>query len=591
MLSNKNICKYVLTFFVISLLLVPIALSAPADSKLSEKDVVIDNTKKGLIDFDSESISGIKISDDKNNHNKYIIEKSTEKQIKISHIDTVKDGKKEHVKVNIQIPVNELEKIDIDKDGIIGVLRTDDGVVKSFDRVKIKDISNEEYSLLVLTLSETVVDGYSGYTETTFTNVPEFSVLIPPINYDISSATMKVTGNIPPLVNTTYPTDHLWASYPFDDGAVDTSGNGHNGSVQGGMSISNGVATFDSIDDHIMLPNTSAFNNSFTFAIQADPGSTTAARTLISYGKPSTSSPYNGFRMAAGTARVSDDGSTAVTQTYTANQYNNWYVWTYDGSYLNSYLYDAYSYPATRVAAASTSTVPYIGQPLNGTFSIGKFVANPPGNYYYGDMKDVVLYTDVLTNGELIHLSIGQGGITYNAGHGNYRFDHPSGTTVELDYEGVGYLNSVYFYNTNGTTDEVVLTQYFTRDIEIISNVLNGSTREISISHFILEGTPRSTNGTITFNVTDMIGEPILYYTNNENASLTFNETHFVVHSGYVPTAEANTYLNYTVNVPVSAGGSVTYITDTYIIETAIITSFVAASYMVLNKFKRRKVR
>ena len=86
--------------------------------------------------------------------------------------------------------------------------------------------------------------------------------------------------------------DGLVAYYPFNGNANDESGNGNNGTIQGGATFSedrygnpNGALSCDGIDDYVALPNESNFDlTEFTIVITARVPDYSRRNWLISKG-------------------------------------------------------------------------------------------------------------------------------------------------------------------------------------------------------------------------------------------------------------------------------------------------------------------
>jgi hypothetical protein len=213
--------------------------------------------------------------------------------------------------------------------------------------------------------------------------------------WDHARTTQQIKDNFNRVLK---PQQGLVAYYKLDGNALDSSGNGFHGTVNGGVAWSvdgrvndvGQVAKFDGVDDEINTTDTIDLNNkSFSIGFWAKVDSTTDL-ALISHGRVSVN---NGLHILIRNTSIKfnfygNDYSLAVTMTP-----NVWHYWTftYDASTLERKIYRN-----GVLLGVQTSIAAYAGI---GVFYIGSYFALSSVRYN-GAINLITVWSKALTQQE-----------------------------------------------------------------------------------------------------------------------------------------------------------------------------------------------
>lgn len=204
----------------------------------------------------------------------------------------------------------------------------------------------------------------------------------------------------------------LVAWYPFNGNANDVSGNGHNGIVQNGATLTsdkngtpNSAYFFDGIDDYILIPDNPSlrFRDSFSVCISymklSQPGGNLIEKRSFNSGTNSSFDIAAGSNGANGAVKTwgdcSDAGSgwnyTSFTQPPVLNQ---WYclVMTFNAGTLNLYEDGV-------LISSTTTSNPWVDSCAGSDIRIGYHLSFDP-IALHGKVDDVRLYNRALTQEE-----------------------------------------------------------------------------------------------------------------------------------------------------------------------------------------------
>ncbi|MCD6065969.1 MAG: 5-Nucleotidase domain protein [Bacteroidetes bacterium] len=285
------------------------------------------------------------------------------------------------------------------------------------------------------------------------------------------------------------PTIGLTAYYPFNGNAVDASGNGNNGTVNGATLVNdrfgncNSAYSFNGTSNYIVVPNATDVDmgatEDFTVAFWVKTASGNANGPMLS---KSTVGVFNGYQffsdntIAAGYCSspgqlsfytASDAFEDACANGPVADDYTNWYFITgkYDHILNKSYLYvNGMLQGDIGESSGTISTIEnlYLGCATNGTL------------FFAGLLDDIRIYKRLLSNTEITTLynepnPLNVGLMAYypfdgNAmdGSGNGHNGTVNGATLVADRFG----NANKAYSFDGTNDNIVIPHH--TDIDML---------------------------------------------------------------------------------------------------------------------------
>ena len=220
-----------------------------------------------------------------------------------------------------------------------------------------------------------------------------------------------VVSSPPPV-----PSTDLVAHYPFTDGAVDRSGNGHDGTPSGAsltldrFGNSNGAYDFDGVDDFIELAG-SFGHMTVPFSVSAwvlQRQSPAAGAVITLHDPPNPVGNYYGFWLNRQVNVVISYGNGGFPAPGSRRT----------GTSLVPPSFDIWTHVAATVRGPTDMTVYIDGKPSCCNFSgtggamahngwparIGRNAQNTPTQYWYGLIDDLRLYTGSLTDAEVMQL-------------------------------------------------------------------------------------------------------------------------------------------------------------------------------------------
>lgn len=541
MFKIGDILKTGISIFLVFVMLISVAgADNPAILKTDDtkkidniKNETIDKTSKSYIDFTNTNIIGVKISEDATELNKYTITK-TGHEIKIHREDPTVNDKKQHTKVKLQFDEKTFTDIDVDKDGVIGYLRSVDGSVQEYKEIKISDITTGKKSILVTELSDVVIDGHTGYYIVNSYNVTSGSSITIGSSSGYDSTTMTISGTVPASV-TGIPTSGLWAHYPLNSNANDDSGNNRNG-VAGGITYSNGGAVFGgpSSKSNISLPSMSpAVNASFTIVADADMDYC----TILSQGATLSYDVPPGFRFGQYGNYISDYNTFGRGHTPTVNNNRHIAALTYNSTHLASRT------NGVKDKTTTISGIPYLGTMANNA-KIGARLEYDELIYSTGTVYDLAIYSRALNLSENTQTFTKYGGVSitaspYTGGAAFMPYNVSSGTEKTITLSPVP--ETIKLYNTAFTTlSHITFKKYFQENYTLVTENVIGSTYHCDIQ---LIPAQNSSGGTIIKSIipTGFYGTATLNSTDT-GASINQNSTHFTITTGALTAGSTYTY-------------------------------------------------
>jgi hypothetical protein len=199
------------------------------------------------------------------------------------------------------------------------------------------------------------------------------------------------------------PTNGLYAWYPFNGNAIDISGNGHDGNVNGAtlafdrFGFCNGAYSFNGSGNYIQLQNSSSFSGTTGFTLVAWVKFTNNDGAVISKHENGW---QNGFTLA-GTSNFAviaiNPGSAAEIHSPLPYNDGSWHFFTgtFDGS--NMYI----TVDAMLVASMSS-----VGVPTTNSMNIRVGKHSDMGGFN-GLIDDVGIWNRALTQAEIVKLFLG----------------------------------------------------------------------------------------------------------------------------------------------------------------------------------------
>ena len=225
------------------------------------------------------------------------------------------------------------------------------------------------------------------------------------------------------LPKTTIPTNGLVAWYPFTGNAIDSSGNGNNGTVNGAtlstdrFGKANCAYSFNGSSDNILIGNFSNWNiykSNFTMSVWFETNDTTHTREQMLIGKDSACSGPGQFRFEineGGGSSPKNNISVVATGLTGVNQFRyfplpNKKVWVHAiivKSDKNSFIY----FNGNLVATYPNDTSVAVGA-INFNCYIGARLATPScatkgnlANFFWGTLDDIRVYNRALDSTEV----------------------------------------------------------------------------------------------------------------------------------------------------------------------------------------------
>jgi hypothetical protein len=560
--------KFITVIFILLLL---VGLAYAGDIKKEDKkvdDVVKDKNITDATKETSKEIkkdSGIKVKDTASEISKYKYFKDKNK-ITISKNEAKdKKGKQlSHTKTILTVDEKTAKSIDVDKDGKFGYLRMVDGQVVDSKTVTLAELTTG----IDATFSDVIIDGFAGsYTKTgSSQNISTNMSLGQSFN---SSKTSAMTVNISttaygdPYSEIAALNPVAWYKFDASSGATvsDSSGNGYHGTAYYGMTWVPGKyknsGKFDGSNDYVGVPISESMNLSgkeFTLNFWIYPTST--SDDVLDLCDASTHGLR--FYLASGSFMDLYRNASGAHECWNFAGFtaNKWYMIsivqnnTHHSVYANGIFKESVATPPLTFKDETTMR---IGSNLGAGQYDGKF-----DNFVYIAGKSLnstqisTLYYDGLTQFQ----AKTNANSTYS-GYWNSSSNNPLTLPISsLD----GLMSSIQFkvpvnvtqngvtiYNYNQTVAPFtpIASVLFTNDITEITDSHTATIQTVNISH---TSTNTAQSGSlIPYEILDGYDGTATFQTNNPNASISRNETAFVISTGYLP---ANSTYYYNVQIP-----------------------------------------
>lgn len=528
-----------LTMLVVLMMLIPSVIAAPNENANPKAGLkIVDQSKGTMKEIKDDKVKGIKSSSID-----IIVDEKGKNSIKL------KDSKpskvpNEHKKVKVSIPASELQKIDVDNDGVFGVLETtdEDVVIGQYTATSAQLAAGIEF-----TFSEVEVNGYSGYKSTTFNNVKSNDVLTFPTASD-AVVTMSVAGTIPASVemnssSATFPRSaNLMDAWTFENSKVSVRGRTPTGTPTyytfHGDTGAYGADLTVAYDSSMYIPNNNNYTLIYSFVPRIEINSTSATNDMMSR-ISGNSGFFTSFRNGIGALASYTYNGTGVNSLYaTPSAWNTnteyGYAYTYNPVARTVYINGTQN---TIEKEAYNSVVP------NSTMTLFQNKASSPY------VLQMALYNESLTVSEIQHYYVGASGLSLKPNTGYNWTHYDVATTVEKTVLTDGTATTYRYINTASAsaTHTVTLRAYYTEDTTISTQSSDNDFHNISIVH---NAGNTVTNGTIIMPIAPLYTGTAVLDSNNTNAVITQNRTHFTIYTGTLTAAD---WFGYNVSVPNNA--------------------------------------
>lgn len=510
---------------VVLMMLIPSVVAAPNENANPKAGLkIVDMSKGTMKEIKDDKVKGIKSSSVD-----IIVDEKGKNHIKLKDTKTSKI-KNEHKKVKMSIPKSELDEIDVDTDGKFGILETADGIVIN----QYTATSAQLTTGIDLTFSEVEINGFTGYRSETFTAQGSGTLDTIDVTGDYTR-TISVDGTIPSYVMG-IPTDGLVFYAPLTQNLSDVSGNNlhlvESGSGNWGFDATNGLLSNDT--RLFISPSSSLFNSSnFTMAVKykyraGDVLSTSqyikiTGKANIGYSSTGTSTYYDVFNT---------NGRLYRDRNYLNYSRPNSLVLSGTG------LPDTKTYYYHNMAAYTMAATGY--DILNNT---NPLVVGGVDGYY----RDAVWYNRLLSGNEVMQYFAGASGISVKNTESSTFIPYNVSSGAEKIISTGGTSNTVDYIDTSGETRNVTIKTYYTEDTTLSTET---STDDFYNASVVFSPSVALTNGTIARQIPPLYTGTAVLDSNNTNAVMTQNRTHYTIYTG---TLTAGSWAGYNVSVPNNA--------------------------------------
>jgi len=528
--------KFITVIFILLLL---VGLAYAGDIKKEDKevdDVVKDNNITDATKETSKEIkkdSGIKVKDKSSEISKYKIEKDKNKIIISKAEAKGKDGKQlSHTKTVLTLDEKTARSIDIDEDGLFGYARFVDGQLVESGTVTLAELINGKE----VTFSDVIINGFSGsYSVSKTVTIGNHTESFNAINATAIVVEVEGVGEYQAWdennISTYVSTPSI--AVPFNTNATDIG------------------------PQHYAV---SATNMSYT----SDCGVFGGKNSFVSYSKNVPTIGNYTYIVRFNTTRTTEQCIVAKNYYPTSPIYATTYL---SSSVMSAYLrknYPTYSYSRVRTAPAvgkfvvfsceksnvlrtSVNGVLGTSTPINTSlnysntdvFRIGQRMSDL---YFKGYIDYFILYPNTLTPAELMFHVVGFSGssVKFNNTGSRYPLYSDSQTITPP-----ASVNSINILSNTNESRNVTFTAYFTEDTTLISDTNTSLMQTVNISHS--RPSVAESGQLLPYGILDGYDGELTLTTDNANATVTRNETHFVISTGYLP---ANSTYYYNVQIP-----------------------------------------
>lgn len=580
-----------LSILLILFLMVGVAYAGDVkkeDKEVLKDSVVVDKTKESF----KEIGKGIQVRDTSADIAKYDV-KTEKNKITISKTDTVKNNKVEHTKTKLVIDEKTAKSIDVDKDGKFGYLRKVDGQVVEVRVVTLKELTTG----IDATFSEVIINGFTGYYTVTKTNQRVSTGTTLGQSYDsdkVQSIILNISADttVDPYTEMSSIPKTIW--YRFDEGTrthvYNWAGNGLNGTRYNGNNWTtgkhNGAAYTHGGTEYISSFNpTTTIGTNTNFTISMWTKTTADDKNLFA----TSSIPRFYIRtLLTGSLRVGYNDTITEFPNATINP-NQWthIMWLVDVHnnimyiYINNVLKGSYAYTNDGLPNEICRISGYTGkiQTID-DFVLLRYLANESvrNTLYYDGLQQLQASTDSNTTYSPMWNSSSDNPLTipissFDGLISSIQFKVPQNVTQ----------NGVTIYNYNETVAPFTptVTVLFTEDITEITDTHTTLVQTVNITH---TSANTADNGSIIpYEILDGYNGPAVLSSNNTNASISRNATHFTISTGYL--AAGSTYY-YNVEIPVVRASFVNPSATVVVVITAA-GAFVGGSF--INQWYRRR--
>lgn len=520
------------TLLVILMMLVPSVIAAPNENANTKGLKITDLSKDTMKEVKDDKVKGLKSSS-----SDIVVDEKGKNHIKLKDSKPSKDTK-EHKKVKVSIPKSELQKIDADNDGKFGVLEmTDGGVVINQYIATTKQLTDG----IPMTFSDVEINGFSGYRSETFANVKSGDILN---TADISGTytrTASADGAIPTYAQLSETSTTAWPVQPYraymcNGNANDISANASHGTATS-VVFGSDNAIFNGVNSKISIL-TPGYNVSSGGSIVAKlklNGTTTQygkvlrwytdgdaagiwLQSMDTVGKMS-------WKIGGAEKTYSASIPDGVSHTYSSmfNHSSKQLITRLDGTIVHN----------TTFTALNTSSTATIG-------SIGST------QYMKMDLDHLIIFNRPLTESELYTFVAMGSGISFSSQSSEYVGYNVASGTEKIISTG-GTATDVKYIDTSGGTRNVTIKTYYTADTTLSTET---STDDFYNASVVFSPSVALTNGTIARPIAPLYTGTAVLDSNNTNAVITQNRTHYTIYTG---TLTAGSWAGYNVSIPNNA--------------------------------------
>jgi hypothetical protein len=521
------------------MMLIPSVIAAPNENANTKGLKITDLSKGTMKEIKDDKVKGMKASS-----NDIMVEEKGKNHIKL------KDSKpskvpNEHKKVKVSIPETELKSIDSDGDGKFGVLETSNGIVINQYIATTKQLTGG----VPMTFSEVEVNGFSGYREQVFTNSAPNAVLdIVDVTGDYVM-TAKADGTIPVYVAGPNTSGAL-AYWSFDNTLEDQVGNYDitaeaPGPYYADSHTGRAIVLNNTYKAYTTIPTTFGQNSTgYSFWVQS--ADTRTESTLLSQNYGQTTSIY--CRMLSSGARIVSylrylypaiDKSVEAPIVQNSKSHHAVVYNKADATlktYLNGVLVDTETGINTSVTYAGGANV----------LRIGYRDSVPSAIALNGTIDELVLYNYAPSASTIISNYANGSGITFATSDMQFTGYNVASNAEKIISDG-GSVSSVKYLDTTGATRTITIKVYYTADTTISTET---STDDFYNASVVFSPSVAMTNGTIARLIPPNYTGTAVLDSNNTNAVMTQNRTHYTIYTG---TLTAGSWAVYNVSVPNNA--------------------------------------
>jgi len=508
---------------MISLVVICMLISNAFAAGELKDSVVVDKTKETLKEIDK----GISVRDTTADIAKYDV-KTEKNKITISKTDTIKDKKVGHTKTKLVMDEKTARSIDIDEDGLFGYARFVDGQLVESGIVTLAELINGKE----VTFSDVIINGFSGsYSVSKTVTIGNHTESFNAINATAIVVEVEGVGEYQAWdennISTYVSVPSL--AVPFNGNATDISPTHYTPSTTN-MSYTSDFGIFGGKNSFVSYASSVPTTGNYTYIVRFNTTRTTE-QCIVAKNYYPTSPIY------ATTYLSSSVMSAYLRKNYPTYSYSRVRTAPAVGKFV------VFSCEKSNVLRTSVNGVLGTSTPINTSldysntdvFRIGQRMSDL---YFKGYMDYFILYPNTLTPAELMFHVVGFSGssVQFNSTGSRYPLYSDSQTITPP-----ASVNSINILSNTNESRNVTFTAYFTEDTTLISDTNTSLMQTVNISHS--RPSVAESGQLLPYEILDGYDGTAVLTTNNTNASISQNETHFIISTGYISAGSTYYYL------------------------------------------------